>query len=148
MHEGPVDEAHVIGRDHHARAGGRHIVEAAQLDAKQGAEHEAAEVAQAVLTPGPQDEHHRGEIADGEDEEQRGERDAGFLGKGEDEAGACHESRRDHVHRGDDAGAHLRGRPGLDLREGGDDVEAAREGKAEKTGKKMPSASREQEGDR
>ena len=100
-----------------------------------------AEVAQALLAPGPQDEQHRGEIADGEDEEQRGERDAGLLGQGEDEAGACHESGRDHVHGGDDAGAHLRGRPGLDLREGGDDEQAAREGKAEEAGKKMPSAS-------
>jgi hypothetical protein len=33
------------------------------------------------------------------------------------------------------------------LREGGDDEEAAREGKTEKARKKMPSAGREQEGD-
>ncbi len=74
--------------------------------------------------------------------------DTRLLGKGEDEAGARHEARRDDVDGGDDAGAHLRGRPGLDLREGRDDEEAAREGETEKADKKMPSAGREQEGDR
>ena len=140
MHQRPVEQAHMVRRDHHAGADLRQVLEPPDLDTEQGLEDEDAEIAHAFLAPAAQDQQHGDEIAEADDEEERAELDAQRLGDAEGDAGASHEARRDYVDARDHTGPPLRRGPGLHLREGRHYEEAARDREAGEADERMPAA--------
>ena len=122
-----VDQADMIGRDQHARAGRRQVLEPADFGAEQGAEQQPAEIAHAFLAPFRQHEPHRAEACDAEAEEDPADMQSARLQQRDEQRAGHHEGGLQHVAGGDDAGALVRGRPGLHGGEGRNDEQSAAE---------------------
>jgi hypothetical protein len=135
----------MVGRDQHAGAGGGQIFQAADLDAKQRAEQQRAEIAHAFLAPGRQHEPDHAEARDREPEEYPGHGQTSGLQQRHEQRADDHEGGLQHIAGGDDTRPLGRRAPGLNGGKRRDHEQTAAEGKDEEVGQHAKTAGRGRE---